>query len=137
MPRIRKASPGDFPGIRRLASALGLDYEDMEADPFWIVADDGRTIGQVGLKSHADSDELVALGVEPSRRSEGWGRRLVEALMAEARGPVYLATLIPGFFETCGFRRTAEAPPGILNKPASWCEGCPRTGCTVMVRRPR
>ncbi len=131
---IRTARPEDRAPARRLAERLGLDYEDMEADPFWVAEEGGVLVGLVGLKDRGDCRELVALGVDPAARSSGIGSQLVEALCAAAPGDVWLATLIPGFFARCGFHPAAASPAGMAKDPA-WCEGCPRTGCTVMVRR--
>jgi N-acetylglutamate synthase-like GNAT family acetyltransferase len=132
---IRRAAPQDRPGIRMLADRLGLDYPDMEDDPFWAAVEGGTVIGIVGLKRHADSDELVSLGVDPDRRSAGLGWRLVEALAAEADGDIHLATIIPGFFDRCGFTAIPAGPAGMMKKDPSWCEGCPRERCTIMVRK--
>jgi N-acetylglutamate synthase-like GNAT family acetyltransferase len=131
---IRRAAPEDRPGIRNLAERLGLDYPGMEDEPFWAAEEGGTVIGMVGLKRHADSDELVSLGVDPGRRSAGLGRKLVEALAAEVPGDIHLATIIPGFFEGCGFAVIPAGPAGMKKDP-SWCEGCPRERCTIMVRK--
>jgi N-acetylglutamate synthase-like GNAT family acetyltransferase len=130
---ISEALPEDGPALLRLAGSLGLDYNGMEADRFWIAKTEGRLAGIVGLKRHADCRELVALGVDPAFRSRGLGRTLIEALMAGAEGDVYLATIIPEFFERCGFRKVQDAPAGMAKNPA-WCEGCPKERCTIMRR---
>jgi N-acetylglutamate synthase-like GNAT family acetyltransferase len=131
---VRKARTEDLEQVRRLAESLDLDYPGLERDPIWVADDGGRVAGIVALMKHRDSDELVALGVDPERRSKGLGRRLIEALLAEAPGDVYLATIIPGFFAGCGFEIVPAAPAGMAKDPA-WCEGCPREKCTIMVRK--
>ncbi len=130
---IRRAAPEDRSRLRILAERLSLEYPGMENDLFWVAEEDGMIMGMVGLKRHADSDELVSLGVDSSRRSAGMGRRLVEALAAEVTGAVYLATIIPDFFSGCGFIVIPAGPVGMKKDP-SWCEGCPRERCTIMVR---
>jgi hypothetical protein len=46
-----------------------------------------------------------------------------------------LATVIPGFFEACGFGVTADVPATFPAKRATaWCDGCPQELCTVMKR---
>jgi N-acetylglutamate synthase-like GNAT family acetyltransferase len=134
--KIRKAHPEDAPPIRALAASLGLDYAGMESDPAWCAEDGGRVIGSVRLIAHPDSLELVALGVDPAFRGRGLGRRLVRALLDETDGDVHLATIIPDFFARCGFVRIGSVPAGMLKDP-SWCEGCDRTQCAVMVRKAR
>jgi N-acetylglutamate synthase-like GNAT family acetyltransferase len=133
---IRKTRSEDLGQVRRLAERLDLDYPGMERDRIWVADEAGRVTGIVALMKHPDSDELVALGIEQGHRSKGLGRRLVEALLAEAPDDVYLATIIPGFFERCGFAVVPAAPPGMAKDPV-WCEGCPREKCTIMVRRAR
>ncbi|NTV81970.1 MAG: GNAT family N-acetyltransferase, partial [Candidatus Aminicenantes bacterium] len=100
---VRKAIPEDLRPAVRLAERLGLDYPGLEADPLWVAAaEDGRIVGLVALKTHPDCLELCALGVDPEQRGQGIAGKLVEALLAAAPGDVHLATVIPGFFETCG-----------------------------------
>jgi N-acetylglutamate synthase-like GNAT family acetyltransferase len=133
---IRKARPEDRGPARRLAESLGLDYASLDDDPAWVAEEDGRIAGLVARLDHPDCRELVALGVDPAFRSHRLGRRLVEALAADMPGDIYLATIIPGFFEGCGFVRIPAAPAGMA-KDAFWCEGCPKERCTIMVRTPR
>jgi N-acetylglutamate synthase-like GNAT family acetyltransferase len=134
--RVRRALPEDLPPAVALARSLDLDYPGIEADTLWVAEADGRIIGLVALKDHDDCRELCALGVDPGSRGRGAARALVEALMAEAPGEVHLATIIPGFFETCGFSRTGAVPATFpAKRKTAWCEGCPRERCTVMSRQ--
>jgi len=135
--RARKARKADLPRIVELSRSLGLDYPGMEEDGLWVAEDDGgRVVGAVALKKHADCLELCALGVEPAGRGRGTAKALVEALMAEAPGPVHLATVIPGFFEACGFRAIDRDIPASFpaKRATSWCDGCDRSRCTIMLR---
>ncbi len=134
--RVRKALPPDIPAALELAQKLGLDYPDLGTDALWVAEDGGRIIGLVALKTHPDCLELCALGVEPDRRGRGVARALVEAVAAEAPGDVHLATIIPGFFESCGFVRARDIPPTFPGRRETfWCEGCPQERCTIMLRR--
>ena len=136
--RVRPAEANDFPRIRRLAASRGLDYPDMEDDGFFLAEDERGIQGIVGLKRHPDGLELCALAVEQAAEGRGIGRALVEALSASVSEDLFLATIIPGFFEKCGFRKVADAPEFIKEKKASgWCEGCPSNRCTVMARQSR
>ena len=133
--RIRRALPEDIPPAVELAGLLGLDYPGMEADALWVADEDGRICGLVALKDHDDCRELCALGVEPEFRGRGAARALVEALMAETRGEVHLATIIPEFFGSCGFSRSSKIPATFpAKRETAWCQGCPRERCTVMSR---
>jgi N-acetylglutamate synthase-like GNAT family acetyltransferase len=136
--RVRPAEADDFPRILRLAASRDLDYPDMENDGFFVAEDERGLQGIVGLKRHPDGLELCALGVEPAAEGRGIGRALVEALSASVSEDLFLATIIPGFFEKSGFRTVADGPDFIKEKKASgWCEGCPSDRCTVMVRQSR
>jgi N-acetylglutamate synthase-like GNAT family acetyltransferase len=135
---VRKALPEDLRPAVRLAESLALDYPGLEADPLWIAAsEDGRIVGLVALKTHPDCLELCALGVDPGYRGRGIARNLVEALWAAAPGDVHLATVIPGFFASCGFQIIKKDIPASFpaKRPTTWCDGCPRERCTVMIRK--
>ncbi|MCX6569510.1 MAG: GNAT family N-acetyltransferase [Candidatus Aminicenantes bacterium] len=134
--RVRKCCPEDIPAAVELARTLGLDYPGMESDMIWVAEESGVIVGLVALKKHPDCWELCGLGVDPRSREKGLGKTLVEALMAEAPADVHLATVIPGFFETCGFGRTSDVPATFpAKRKTSWCDGCPRERCTVMLRK--
>lgn len=136
--RVRPAVAEDYPRISDLAASLGLDYPDMDRDDFFVAEDEEGIQGVVGLKRHPGGLELCALGVEPAAEGRGVGRALVEALSGSVSGDLFLATVIPGFFEKCGFRGISDVPDFITEKrTGGWCVGCPAERCTVMARRSR
>jgi len=111
----------------------------METDGLWVAEEDGRIVGLVALKKHPDCLELCALGVDPDFRGKGAAKALVAALVAEAPGDVHLATIIPAFFEGCGFEVVHGAVPATFpaKRRTAWCEGCPQERCTIMRRKKR
>lgn len=110
----------------------------MESDRLWIAEESTEIVGLVALKEHPDCFELCGLGVEPRFRGKNVGTDLVEAVMAAAPGRVHLATIIPEFFETCGFKKSADIPATFPEKrKTAWCDGCPQERCTVMSREKR
>ncbi len=123
-----------MPEIVALAAKHHLDYEGMAADDFWVAARGDRVIGICGLKKHPECQELCSLGVEKNFRKMGVGRQLVRALLQETSGDIYLATVIPEFFEKLGFEEAASIPPSMIKK-ADWCAGCSRDRCTVMIKK--
>jgi len=131
---VRKAVPQDWDEIFRIARESGLDYPGMEKDDFRVAEENGRVVGIVGLKRHPECLELCALGVDVARQGQGTGRQLVFELLTGVGEDVYLATVIPGYFERLGFERSAVVPPSMVKNP-EWCAGCRRELCTVMVRR--
>jgi len=136
--RVRKCRPEDVPRAVDLARKLSLDYPGIEADRLWVAEEAGAVIGVVALKEQPDCHELCALGVDPKFREKGVGKALIEALMADALGRVHLATIIPEFFETCGFEKSGDIPATFPEKRKTpWCDGCPQELCTVMSREIR
>jgi len=134
--RIRKIRSEDAASAVRLARKLNLDYPGMDSDELWVAEEAGESIGVVALKKHPDCLELCVLGVDPDFRGQGVAGSLVEALMAGAPGDVHLATIIPAYFETRGFVRARDVPGTFpAKRRTAWCEGCPREGCTVMLRK--
>ena len=133
---VRRALPRDIPAAAALAARLGLDYPGLEDDELWVAVEAGETAGLVALKKNPDCLELCALGIDPRYRGQGLGKALVEALMAGASGDVHLATVIPSFFEGCGFRVVRTGIPATFpaRRLTDWCAGCPQERCTVMVR---
>lgn len=134
--QVRKVRPPDFPRILELARSYGLDYHNMEGDDFWVAEKNGRITGICGLKIHADCQELCSLGVEEDDRGRGVAGKLVRTLLRNVQGQIYLATIIPEFFERFGFKKTNRIPPSMIRKP-EWCEGCRPEKCQVMVRTGR
>jgi N-acetylglutamate synthase-like GNAT family acetyltransferase len=132
--RVRKANKADFPAIIRLARKYNLDYAGMEADGFWVAEEGGRVRGICGLKKHHECWELCALGVEEAWRGQGWGGKLVRAVIREVPGNLHLATIIPVFFARFGFKK-ADIVPASMIKKTEWCAGCTPELCTVMVRQ--
>jgi len=134
--RIRNSRTEDILLAIELARRLDLDYPGLEADPIWVAEEARDIIGLVALKEHPDCLELCALGVDPRFRGKGVGKALVEAVMVAASGRVHLATIIPEFFEACGFEKSADIPATFPEKrKTAWCDGCPQERCTVMVRK--
>jgi ribosomal protein S18 acetylase RimI-like enzyme len=75
----------------------------------------GAIIGGLTAKTYWNALHIELLWVEDSLRSQGWGRRLVEAAErgARARGAehAYVTTIsfqAPGFYEKLGYCKFAE-----------------------------
>jgi putative acetyltransferase len=123
---IRAAGPGDLETVRLLmreyVDGLGVDlsFQDVEtelADPLGfyelVLLADG---GCVALRRIDDATcEMKRLYVQPSGRGSGLGRRLAEAIIAEARARGYRRMLLDtlptmtaarALYESLGFRET-------------------------------
>jgi len=115
---LRRATMGDLPVLQRLindSAAQGLMLPRSEFElaenlrDFTVAAVDGQAVGCCALHFYtASMGEVRSLVVDPAYRHRGAGRRLVEALVEEARAcglrAVFAFTYIPGFFARLGFR---------------------------------
>src|SRR5438874_100650 len=116
---VRRARVSDAGEIQRLITtfaerdemlhrSLGEIYENIR--DFYVAEDpDGRLLGCGGLHvcwSHLA--EVKSLAVDEAQQGKGYGRRLVEACLAEARElglkSVFALTYRPEFFCRLGFR---------------------------------
>jgi N-acetylglutamate synthase-like GNAT family acetyltransferase len=75
---------------------------------FGIAEDDGQVIGIGQIKPHGDgSRELASIAVIPERRGQGIARKIIEHLLAQEGGVVYLTcrSQLESFYTRFGFRR--------------------------------
>lgn len=138
MLEVRKASLTDIPALLDLINtyaAKGVmlprtEFEMAENIRDFLVAfDAGRLVGCGALHFYtAASGEVRSLAVDPSVKTRGIGRALVEALEEEAREQelhsMFAFTYVPGFFAKLGFE---EVDRGELPLKA-WkdCLRCPK-----------
>ena len=91
-PRIRRARAADRWAIRRLVYAARLNPRDLDWRRFLVAELDGRIVGTIQARHHADGTrELASLAVHPALRGLGVGTALIAALRAQERGPLYLS----------------------------------------------
>lgn len=96
---------------------------------FFVAAQGGRVLGCCALAVlTADLAEVRSLAVVPEASGRGVGRALVDACVAEARRlglrRVFALTLVPEFFERCGF--TLVSLGRLPEKSAAECPVCPK-----------
>jgi ribosomal protein S18 acetylase RimI-like enzyme len=79
-----------FEGFERELSSLPGEYSP-PAGRLILAEIDGRAVGVVAMRSlaHDGAAELKRLYVDPAARGRGLGRRLTEAVVAEARAQGY------------------------------------------------
>jgi amino-acid N-acetyltransferase len=115
---IRRATIHDVPAMGQiindaaefglmLPKSLATLYENVREFQVAVDGDDG-VVGVCGLSIiWANLAEVVSLAVAPSQRGRGLGRRLVEAVLAEAKAlgvrRVMSLTYERAFFERLGF----------------------------------
>ena len=135
---VRKAVMHDIPGILELINSYAAhgimlprtEFEMSEAIRDFTVATNGQElVGCGALHFYSPtSGELRSLAVAEKAKTQGVGRRLVEALVVEAQeyelDAVFAFTYVVDFFNKVGFHRVER---GILPLKA-WkdCLRCPK-----------
>ena len=110
---LRPATATDAPVIRSLVYAARINPTGLELRRFVVaLAPDGGVIGCGQIKPHRDgSRELASIVVAPAWRGNGVARAIIEHLVSNHPGSLYLtcrAGLGP-FYERFGFRVADEA----------------------------
>jgi ribosomal protein S18 acetylase RimI-like enzyme len=98
---------------------------DGEGLGFVIRDEDGKAIAVANGYTWAGVSEIRQMWVDKAYRGRGYGRALVDAMVAEARRRGALRVWVasydfqaPGLYERCGFKRMAEFegwPEGHVN----------------------
>ncbi|MGH9721383.1 MAG: N-acetyltransferase [Bryobacteraceae bacterium] len=150
---VRKAAMRDIAPVLSLINgyaAQGImlprtEFEMSEAiRDFSVVYAGSRLIGCGALHFYSPATgEIRSLAVDPEWKTHGVGRRVIEALAAEAEAyelhAVFAFTYVPGFFHKLGFE---EVERGMLPlKVWKDCLRCPKFQCcdeiaVVRVLRP-
>jgi predicted GNAT family N-acyltransferase len=93
-----------------------LDGRDDEATHF-LARDGGAVVGTARLRAYGDDPptaKVERVAVRESRRGEGWGARLMDAVEARAREQGYERVLlhaqvpVVGFYERLGYETRGE-----------------------------
>lgn len=114
---LRKATLGDIPSLLSLinsfaANGIMLPRTEFELAEnirdFAVIEGGGRLAGCCALHIYSPTAaEIRSLAVDPGWQSHGLGRRLVEALEAEARAfgltNLFAFTYVEGFFRKMGY----------------------------------
>lgn len=102
--QLRRAQSSDEKTIRNVIRQVRINPFGLKWQRFLIAEIDGKFVGCVQIKPHRDGvRELASLAVVPERQGEGVGTQLVDALLAQERGELYLmcrdgmATYYQGF----------------------------------------
>jgi N-acetylglutamate synthase-like GNAT family acetyltransferase len=132
--RVGRAGPEHRAAISRLIGSLELAYPSMDLDRFWFAESGGELVGAAELKEFGSCALLSCVGVRESLQGRGIGRILVERVVAGTSLPVYLYTLVPGFFAKCGFSEATTTPADLPPRSTYGCAGCDPVFCRCLVR---
>jgi len=119
---IRKAKINDAKAIHNLINqhaatgvmlprSMSEIYDNIR--DFFVVEVDGQIKGCVALHiSWEDLAEVKSLAVDESEKGKGWGKKLVNESMKEAKDlqikRIFALTLIPDFFKKLGFKSISK-----------------------------
>ena len=115
---LRPATKVDFPAIRRLIHAVGINPMALDWRRFTIAVDaDDRLVGCGQVKPHKDGSlELASIAVLPEWRKQGVARAIILHLLETYPRPLYLTCRgrLGPFYEKFGFQEMtapADLPP--------------------------
>ncbi len=135
---VRKARPGDVDAMRETINAYAREDKMLERSADYLIENlrdfsvaevDRAFVGCCALHvlTH-DLAEIRSLAVPHAFEGRGIGKRLVRACLVESRQlglrRVFALTLVPEFFEKCGFTVTSLAH--LPEKSAAECPICPK-----------
>jgi len=112
----RKATAADSVTIRRMIADAHLNPLGLDWRRFLIIEEQGQVIGIGQIKQHGDgSRELASIAVVPSHHGQGVGTQIIETLLADETGTLYLmcAPALEAYYQRFGFQTIArrEMPP--------------------------
>jgi amino-acid N-acetyltransferase len=117
MYNLRPATASDAAAIRQLILDVRINLVGLDWRRFLLaVTPEGELIGCGQIKPHADgTQELASIAVVPAWRGRGVARAVIERLLADHPGVLYLTCLASNgpLYEKFGFRSLApdEMPP--------------------------
>ena len=134
---IEAAKAADLPEIDELIAAVKGDQADLGAEQFVVAkSDDARILGCGRLRSYPEFCEIASMAVAEDVRAEGIGRAIVDRLLEQYAGTIYLICEdeVVEFFRRFGFELTPEAemPEGLRPK---WEFFRPTDGSINLMRR--
>lgn len=109
-------TPAQFDLIKQYIADFELDNRELNPSQFTIATLNNTLLGFGRIREHADCSELCSLGVIEPERYKGIGRALVAALICRATQPLYLACIIPHYFEPFGFKTCDTYPEAMADK---------------------
>ena len=136
---LRPATRADLPAVEHLLRALDLPTAGVAewVERFWIADHGGKAVGVVGLEQYGDEALLRSVAVDPSWRSAGLGRALVDAALRAARTAgakemYLLTTTAERYFARFGFVQIARNDvPGAVQQSVEFREACPASAVVM------
>src|SRR5438552_691984 len=111
---VRPATAADQKTIKAIIRAVEINPMDLKWQNFVLAVDEdsGGVVGTAQIKRHGDgSHELASIATIPSYRRRGIAHQLINHLLAQRQGVLYLTCLdtMGSFYEQFGFRQITAA----------------------------
>ena len=111
---LRPATQADFPAIRRLIYAVGINPMALDWRHFIIAVDgDDRLVGSGQVKHHGDGSlELASIAVQPEWRGQGLAQAIILHLLETNPRPLYLTcrSRLGALYQKFGFKDVTTSP---------------------------
>ncbi|MFC1594179.1 GNAT family N-acetyltransferase [Candidatus Omnitrophota bacterium] len=125
--KIYKARESDWPYIQEKLQKYLLDATDADWKDFFVLKKGERTVAFARILDHAEYFELASLGVDYYYRKKGFGKRMLEFLIQEARSmdsgkPIYGVTHLPVLLKKVGFQEVNSYPENLDHKKNNICK---------------
>src|SRR5260221_7817757 len=115
---VRPATAADQKTIKEIIHAVQINPMDLKWPNFVLAVDQdsGAIVGTAQVKQHGDgSRELASIATVPSHRQQGIAHQLINHVLAQHPGKLYLTCLdtMESFYQEFGFRTitTTEMTP--------------------------
>lgn len=110
---LRPATAADQPHLVAFIRTLRLNPFNLHWPNFVVAVDEaaGQIVGTAQVKAHRDgSRELASIGVASAYRRQGLATRLVQQVLAQETGPLYLTcrNKLGPFYARFGFEPVTE-----------------------------
>jgi amino-acid N-acetyltransferase len=136
---IRRATSDDLDSVEALLGGAGLPLAGVREfiDDFFVADAMNTIVGSAGIETHGDYALLRSAVVSRALQGRGIGKRLVDAVIADAKrrgiSALYLLTTTAGeYFPSFGFERVDRSSvPVELEESAEFQGACPASA-TVM-----
>jgi N-acetylglutamate synthase and related acetyltransferases len=138
---IRRATRADRADIEQLLTSNNLPVAGVSdaLNGFLVAESEEQIVGVAGIEHCGAYGLLRSTAVEPSWRSRGLGRQLVEGAIADARArgmkALYLlTTTAERYFPSFGFvQTTREAVPAGVRDTVEFKDACPASATVMML----
>ena len=139
---MQHATAKDLPAVLELLEANKLPIAGVQdhLEYFWLEFEYNNLIGCAGLEVHNQAGLLRSLAVDTNHRSHGLGKKLIQAVLEQAKANhlssiSLLTETAQDYFPRFGFQTsTRDALPTSLHASAEFRGACPDSAIAMTLR---